>query len=338
LNSSGAASFSIATLALGSDTITATYASDFNFAASSGSTVQVVQSGAIATTTTATSSPNPSVFGQSVTFTSTTTSSNGVPVGTVTFTEGATVWASNVAVDGSGHAAFSTSSLAVGSHTITAAFTGGTGWGNSSGNAPSQVVNKAATTSGVSSSSNPSVFSQPVTFTAIVTATAPGSGVPTGTVTFKNGTATLGTGTLDGSGHATFTTSTLAVGSRSITAVYGGSSSFNGSTSPVLTQTVNKDATTTTVVSSLNPSVHNHAVTFTATVVANAPGTAIPTGTVTFKNGNKTLGSVTLNASGQASFTTSSLTTGTHQITAVYGGSSNFITSTSLVLIQTVTP
>jgi hypothetical protein len=141
-----------------------------------------------------------------------------------------------------------------------------------------------------------------------------------------------------GAGHATFTTSTLAVGSRSITAVYGGSASFNGSTSPVLTQTVNKDATTTTVVSSLNPSAHNQAVTFTATVVANAPGTAIPTGTVTFKNGNKTLGSVTLNASGQASLTTSSLTTGTHQITAVYGGSSNFVTSTSPVLTQTVTP
>lgn len=338
LNSSGVASFSTSTLALGSHTITAVYASDTNFAASSGSAVQVVQSGNTPTTTTASSSPNPSIFGQSVTFTSTTTSGGGVPVGTVTFSEGATVLASNVPVDGSGHASFSTNALSVASHTITAAFTGATGWANSSGNAAAQVVNKASTSTTVSSSANPSVFSQPVTFTAVVTATAPGSGVPTGIVTFKNGTATLGTGTLDGSGHATLTTSTLTVGSHSITAVYGGSASFNGSTSPALTQTVNKDGTTTTVVSSLNPSVHNQAVTFTATVVANAPGTAVPTGTVTFKNGNKTLGSATLNASGQASLTTSSLSTGTHQITAVYGGSANFVTSTSSVLTQTVTP
>src|SRR5450759_3778464 len=155
-----------------------------------GSKVQSVQNTTNATNTTASSSPNPSAVGQSVTFTSTTTSSGGVPVGTVTFTEGATVWASNVTVDGAGHASFSTTSLAVGSHTITATFTGATGWGNSSGNAAPQVVNgAAATTTALSSSSNPSVFSQPVTLTATVTATPPGTGTPTGTVTFKNGTS-----------------------------------------------------------------------------------------------------------------------------------------------------
>jgi hypothetical protein len=299
----------------------------------------VVQSGTAATATTLSSAPNSSAFGQSVTFTATVTSGAGVPAGTVTFTEGATTLASNVTVDGAGHAAFSTTTLAVGSHTVTAAFTGASGWANSSGDdsgAP-QVVNKAATTTAVSSSTNPSVFSQPVTFTATVTANAPGSGVPTGTVTFKDGTATLGTGALDGSGHATFTSSTLSVASHSITAVYGGGASFNGSTSSTVTQTVNKDGSTTTVTSSLNPSVSGQAVTFTATVVANAPGTAIPTGTVTFKDKNKTLGTGSLNAAGQASLTTSTLSVGTHQITAVYAASSGFLTSTSTTLIQTVT-
>jgi len=297
-------------------------------------------SGAAATTTTLSSSPNPSVFGQSVTFTATVTSGAGVPAGAVTFTEGATVWASGVTVDGAGHAAFGTAALAVGSHTLTAAFTGASGWANSSGNDASspQVVTRDATTAVVSSSANPSVYSQPVTFTATVTANAPGSGVPTGTVTFKDGSSTLGTGALDGTGHATFTTSTLSVAGHSITAVYGGDASFNGSTSAIVTQTVNKDGTTATVTSSLNPSAHNQAVTFTATVVANAPGTAIPTGTVTFKNGTKKLGMASLNAAGQASLTTSSLSVGTHQITAVYGGSSIFLTSTSATLVQTVTP
>lgn len=80
---------------------------------------------------------------------------------------------------------------------------------------------------------------------------------------------------------------------------------------------------------------HNQAVTLTATVIAKAPDTVPPTGTITFKNGGKTLGSVSLSA-GHASFTTSTLQKGARQITAVYGGSSGFLTSTSPVLVQTV--
>jgi choice-of-anchor B domain-containing protein len=100
------------------------------------------------TTTTLTSAPNPSTSGQSVTLTATVTSGAGVPAGTVTFTEGATTLASGVAVDGTGHAAFSTTALAVGSHTVTATFTGAAGWADSSGNdsAAPQVVNAGPTT------------------------------------------------------------------------------------------------------------------------------------------------------------------------------------------------
>jgi Bacterial Ig-like domain (group 3) len=190
-----------------------------------------------------------------------------------------------------------------------------------------------ATATSASSTSNPSVFGQSVTFTSTTTSSG---GVPTGMVTFKDGTATLGTGTLNASGHATLTTSTLAVGAHSITAVYGGNASFNTSTSPALTQTVNQDGTATQLTSSRKHSRLNQSVTFTAKVIANAPGTAVPAGTVTFKDGTNTLNSVSLNASGQASFTISTLSTGTHQITAVYGGSSSFLTSTSPVLIFTV--
>ena len=98
-----------------------------------------------ATSTSLASSPNPSSAGQSVTFNSTTTSASGTPAGTVTFTEGTTVWASNVPVNSSGKASFSTTALAVGSHILTATFTGNSGWGNSSGNAPKQVVNRGRT-------------------------------------------------------------------------------------------------------------------------------------------------------------------------------------------------
>ncbi len=95
------------------------------------------------TTTALASSPNPSDSGQSVKFTAAVASTGGVPVGTVTFTEGANVLASAVPVNAAGQAAFSTSTLAVGSHTLTAAFTGIAGWTNSSGDnsaAPQVVV------------------------------------------------------------------------------------------------------------------------------------------------------------------------------------------------------
>jgi hypothetical protein len=94
----------------------------------------------------------------------------------------------------------------------------------------------APTSTAVASSLNPSLFGQAVTFTATVTSTG---GTPTGTVTFKDGATTLGTGTLTSS-KATFKTSTLSVATHSITAVYGGSSSFAGSTSPILSQVVNQ--------------------------------------------------------------------------------------------------
>src|SRR6185369_14580584 len=104
----------------------------------------------------------------------------------------------------------------------------------------------------------------------------------------------------------------------------GGNASFNTSTSPALVQTVNSDSTTTTLVSSLNPAVHNQSVTFTATTVANAPGTATPTGTVTFKDGTRILGTASLSA-GTARFTVSNLAKGAHSMTAVYGGISGLL-------------
>src|SRR5207302_9338205 len=136
------------------------------------------------------------------------------------------------------------------------------------------------------SSNNPSTLGPAVTFTATVTSSA--TGTPTGTVTFQDGASALGTGTLSG-GTATFTTSGLTAGTHSITAIYGGDANFAGSTSPVLTQTVNKAASSTSVVSSNSPSNRGAAVTFTATVTSSVTGT--PTGTVTFQDGASALSS-----------------------------------------------
>src|SRR5262249_44785880 len=158
-----------------------------------------------------------------------------------------------------------------------------------------------------------------VTFTAIVT----GGSSATGTVTFMDGSTTLGTQLLNGSGQAGFTTSSLSVGSHSITAEYGGDATHDVSTSAALTQVVSPATTTLQLVSNLNPSTFGQPVTFTATL--NQPSA---TGTVKFNDGMLTLATVSLSG-GSASFTTSALTGGSHSISAAYSGDTNFGSSTA---------
>ena len=284
------------------------------------------------TATSLTSSMNPSGIGKRVTFTTvvaSTSSVTGTAIGTVTFKDGATVLATKTLSGGT--ATFGTSALALGNHTMTASYSGSTYFFASTSPALNQVVNNVSATS-LASSLNPSTYGQAVTFTATVSHTA--SPVPTGTVTFKDGSATLGTSTLDSSGIATLTTSTLAAASHTITAVYGGDANYLGSTSAALHQVVNKATTSSTVASSLNPSHHGQKVTFTATVTSTA-GT--PTGFVEFMDGATLLSAGALSG-GTAAFSTAVLTTGTHNITVAYIGSSNFAGSTSPILVQTVNP
>ena len=328
--------------------ITAIYSGDGKYA-TSGSTASVLV-GQDTTTTTVISSAtaNTSVFGQSVTFTAIVKAvapGSGVPTGTVTFFDGSTSLVTTT-LNSSGKATFTTRGLALGPHTITASYSGDDNFIASvtaTTAALTQTVNQAATKTTVASSTNPSRFGQPVTFTATVRAVAPGSGVPTGTVAFFDGLTSLGTAQLYGSGQATISISTLSVGPHSITASYAGDLNFNASvtaTTGALTQTVNQAATKTTVTSSANPSGSGKPVTFTATVKAVAPGIGIPTGTVTFSiNGTPQSPAVPLtmtNGVDQATFTTAPLLAGTYTITAVYDGDSNFTTSTSAAFSQRV--
>jgi len=273
-----------------------------------------------------TSSTNPSTFGHPVTFTATVTAGAGTPMGTVTFLSGTT--ASGTATLTGGSATFTTSALAVGAHPITVVYGGDDSFSGNTSPELSQVVDPARTSTEVTSSTNPSTFGQPVTFTATVT--SPG-GTPAGTVAFKDGMTTLGAGTLTG-GVATFTTASLAAGSHTITSEYEGSGSFRASASAVLAQEVERAVTTTALTSSLNPSTFGQAVTFTVAVTSPA-GT--PTGVVTLLDGTTALGTVPL-AVGGATLATSGLAVGSHAITAVYGGDASFEGSASAAISQTV--
>ena len=193
---------------------------------------------------------------------------------------------------------------------------------------------KSPTVTSVTSSLNSPYYGQSVTFTAKVTANF--GGTAAGTVTFKNGTTALATVTLT-SGQATYATNALHTGAHTITATYSGSANDLASTSPNLTETVQRTTSTTSLASSLNPSTSGKAVTFTATIVSAHGGSV--SGTVTFSNGATTLGTGAVNAAtNQATFTTSTLSAGTHSITALYLGSADDASSPSAVLTQKVNP
>src|SRR5205807_2621246 len=118
---------------------------------------------------------------------------------------------------------------------------------------------------------------------ATPTVSPPDSGVPTGKVDFKEGAATLAADVDMNGATATFSTSSLAVGTHSITAVYKGVAGDGGSTSPPISQVVDKAGTSTALSTSVNPSNAGDQVTFTATPSVNPPGAGLPTGTVDFK-------------------------------------------------------
>jgi hypothetical protein len=316
--SSGKATYSTSTLAVGSHSITAVYGGDSNYNGSTSSALTQTVNKANSTTTVA-SSKNPSTFGSYVTFTAIVTPSTAT--GTVTFKDGSTTLGTGTL--SSGRATYSTSTLAAGSHSITAAYGGNTNYNSSTSSTLTQTVNKASTTTTVASSANPSGYGSSLTLTATVTPSA-----ATGTVTFKDGSTTLGTGSLSG-GKASYNTSTLAIGSHSIIAAYGGDPNDNSSTSSTLTQKV-EQASSVALSSSANPSPSGAAVTFTATVTPSAA-----TGTVTFYDSSTAIGTGTISG-GVATYGTSSLAIGLHLITGVYSGNSTYAGSTSPVLNQSI--
>jgi hypothetical protein len=294
-------------------------------------TVGVLINASLGSTATAlTSSPNPSNFGQAVTFTATVTPSQFFKfqfTGTVTFTSGSTTLCNAVTLVG-GVATCTYSALQVGSDTVTATYSGDANFTPSSGGV-NQTVNQASTTLTLTSSVNPSGLSSPVTFTATIMPQYGGQAA--GTVAFKDGATTLGNSAVSGNA-ASLTTSGLAIGTHSITAVYSGDSNFTGSTSNTVSQVVNKATTTTTLASSVNPSVQGKPVTFTA-VVSSLAGT--PTGKVQFLNGTTVLATKSL-TSGSAKYSTSKLPPGANSITAVYEGDSNNSGSSSAPVNQFV--
>jgi subtilisin family serine protease len=276
-----------------------------------------------------TTGSNPSVVGDNLVFTATITPA--ASSGSVQFLDGDTPISGAIPVS-NGSASFSTSALALGSHSITVRYTGNNQLSASVSPALIQNVDKANASIGVTLrvGTNPSLAGDSLTFTANVT---PGSA--TGTVTFFDSGTTISGDVPLIAGSASVTISSSTAGVHSITAQYSGDGTFNAATSTALAQTVNNpkmNSTLSLVLSAgTNPSVFVASLTFTASV---APASA--TGTVIFFDGNVPIsGSVPL-SSGAARFSISSLGAGSHSITAQYSGDANVNSSSSTALVQSV--
>ncbi|MBC8008817.1 MAG: Ig-like domain repeat protein, partial [Burkholderiales bacterium] len=321
----GVATFITSALAPGAHTITAAFAAAPGFTASTSA--PLVQTVRTATLTTLVSDANPATLGAPLTLTATVESEGADPAGTVTFFDGATSLGSS-SLNAAGVATLSTSALAAGPHLLTASFATNVAFVGSTSEPLAQTIRRTTTTTLVSDA-NPANLGASVTLTATVAADG---ATPDGTVTFLDGAISLGSATLDGSGVATLTTSTLAAGSHPLTAVYATTAGFAGSTSEPLAQAIRR-ATTTALVSDANPANLGASITLTATVSADG---ATPDGTVTFFDGAISLGSATLDGSGVATFSTSTLAAGPHTLTAVYAATASFAGSTSEPLAQTI--
>ena len=321
-------------LAVGKHPITASYSGDPGHTSSSSTDPNgvgqarppLMQDVLEGTSTSLASSANPTLPGQSVTLTATTSALGGggvTPDGSITFIDGATIL-TNAALNGNATAAYTTK-LSGGAHPITATY-GGDAAKDIQGST-SQVLDQTvqtATTIALISSGNPSTYLSPVTFTATITAS--GNTAASGTVNFLDGSVTIGTGALAGSpAAARFTTSALTVGAHTMTASYGGDTANEGSSSSPISQTVSPIATTTQLTTSKTTGASPQAVLVATVVAASGPA---PAGTVTFTSGGTALGTATLDAGGMASFTPT-LPNGNYSVVAVYGGDTIDSPSTS---------
>jgi len=235
------------------------------------------------------------------------------------------------ALSATGAATINPSTLAPGTHSIVAAYSGDTDNAASTSAALSVAVSQTTTATTVTAAPSPAVVGTAIAFTATVV-TNPAGGSPTGAVTFTAvggaGNVALGASNLV-AGAATVTYSTLPAGTYQITAAYAGDSN-NAASSGTTSETVGLIPTTT----DLSATTVNGETALVAVVQNSGVTGPTPTGTVTFYSGTNAIGTATLDANGVASVTPN-LPAGTNTITATYGGDAIHTTSTSSAVTVT---
>ncbi|RNL65218.1 Ig-like domain repeat protein [Nocardioides marmoriginsengisoli] len=321
-------------LSLGDHTVQAVYNGDANFGTSSSATATFrVRVPLLPSSTSLSIAPNSTVYGEQVTLSShvTTTSGSGNPTGSVTFSEGGTVFGS-APVDGSGNASIDTSTIPVGTHAIVATYSGDDEYNGGASSPGTLTVAKADVDVQLTSSDTTTVSGESVNFGVSVGAQAPGSGLPDGTVQLVIDGGNVGSPVALTGGVANFDpVSSLLVGNHTVAVNYSGSGNFK-SGSDSLSQVVSQADTTTVVTVSPSPSSEDQLVTITANVGAVAPGGGAATGLVTFTADGDPIGAGSLSPSSggaKATLQTSTLAAGSHTIVATYEGDTDYAASES---------
>jgi hypothetical protein len=294
------------------------------------------------TTLTLTANPASSSYSQQIVLTaivSPDTAQDHNATGTVTFAFGNVTLGTVAISDGAATAVatLNVTSLPVGTDSLTASYSGDTYFAASMGTA-AQVVSGYASTTVLTATPDPSYVGQAVTLTAVVTEVGTAYFTrPSGSVTFYDGATELGQVTLGfngGASNATTITTALAAGTHTLSAVYSGDVAYYASTSAPVTQVVNLYGSATTLTAAPNPAGTGQTVTLTAGVTGTGP--AIPGGMVTFYDGATQLGQATLDATGHATYSTTTLALGTHTLTAVYAGTATYSASTSAAVSEVI--
>lgn len=364
---SGATTLQTPTLPGGNQTITAHYAGDSNYAAQMSTSVNVLVNPEASLTTIGSGTVPTISYGTAkplAAFVSGVTSLLSPNSGTVTFDDdGATLAA--VPVTGGqlppsttlggggssgvygtftgGQVNYTVPYLTVGTHSLTASFSGNASYlASSSTSALPVTVTQAPSFVTIESNYLQPLANSPVTLTSSVALDNGGAAPISGTITFYDGKTPLGTAMIAGESApglytAHLNTAFAATGAHYIYAAYAGDTNVSASASSAVTLTVGSQSatqTTLTVTSVSTPIYAGQTVTMTAAVAADSAAPPIP-GTVTFYDGATALGTGTLGAN-QATFSTSSLAGGVHNIYAAFGGNSTFTKSQSAVTAVTI--
>jgi hypothetical protein len=292
--------------------------------------------------------PQPAIAGQPITITLTVAGSGSgpTPTGSAEFDVDGNVLGTAPLAGGIANFV-SSEALNPGQHTVVATYSGDSTYAAKSFSAFLNIIPPTYTTQTALVATPASVLaSQTIHLAATVSSTPP---VPQGMVTFLDGTSTIGSASLDSNSIATYDTNLLAPGIHSLTAAFHGyvQPGFTGtgtsyplaiftlSTSPPASVMVTANATATTVLPSSQTPTPGSVVTFTANA---SSGTGIPFGGITFYDGATMLGTVGMNSSGSARFSTASLATGMHSVTAAFNANGPFAGSVSTPAVITVSP
>lgn len=329
------ASITITAPASGTHSLQASYSGDTNY---NSATSQVASFTVAKTTTTLVVVPSTTTpaLGATVPVTATVTAAtlgSTPPTGTVTFAlDGATVGA--VAV--SGYPATANITLAAmtpGSHTLTATYSGDTYYATSNATAATITVPKSPTTMIVTPATVTPAGGSSLLVTATITATNPGATVPTGTVAFTLDGANVGTQAVVAGypSTATITIPSLTPGTHILEGTYSGDTYYGTSTSPAVTLTVSKGATTTVLTPSTITPTAGSSMTVTVTITSPNPAATQPTGSVNITEDGTSVatGTVVPGVPSTATVTIPLVSAGSHLLQATYSGDTYYTGSTS---------